>query len=219
MCETKPIPRIADWGRGLRGRARGLLRKRTQFPARAAMGPRHGLHSTRGRTCENEPNLGAPTGISSDSASVRWPIVRNEANCRRDRRKGKYRAEKSYGELYKQTAAAKQSQFPAGPGGTGAGGTWDESQGVLYKQTQFLPAMPIRRSAFPGGTIVRNKPNLPGCARRPSPAPRPSGLAPGPRGDCAKRSQFPPAVPRDGRSRNSFCPGRPAGVIILSVRK
>ena len=26
--------------------------------------------------------------------------------------------------------------------------------------------------------------------------------------DCAEQSQFPPTVPRDGRSRNSFCPGQ-----------
>jgi hypothetical protein len=43
---------------------------------------------------------------------------------------------------------AKQSQFTR------------RCRAQLYKRTQFLPPMPIRRSAFPGGANAPNKPKL-----------------------------------------------------------
>jgi hypothetical protein len=73
-------------------------------------------------------------------------------------RRAKAGRERSYGEWHIRWASAKQSQFPAVPGGQGHEGTWDDGRScetkpipgyagrdgaggtrVLYKQTQFLP--------------------------------------------------------------------------------
>jgi len=71
---------------------------------------------------------------------------------------------------------AKQTQFRTGGGWArlGGRGAW----GLV--QTNPIPAlMPIRRSAFPGGQIVRNKANLLRGGGRPSPRPPALTMPPG----------------------------------------
>ena len=76
---------------------------------------------------------------------------------------------------------ANSPATPVGPAAEGYG------PGVSYKQTQFLPMMPIRRSAFPGDLgLVQTKPISPGWARKtigkPAPAAATRRVGLGPRG-------------------------------------
>jgi hypothetical protein len=156
-CETKPIPRlrISDWGLGtdLRRDARcgppgqgpvvqtkpiarrGAPRRcpAEQQKGQVLCGKGFMVNSTSDRPRQNKANLGKP-GWDPGSRLCRTKPISGAGS----RGAGANRA--------------KQTQF----GPAGRLGPW---RGKLCETNPIPAAMPIRRSAFPGGPIVRNKAN------------------------------------------------------------
>jgi hypothetical protein len=136
--------------------------KRTQFRAT----PRGTGPGDEGRIVQNEPNLprrAEKTIVKAQGLgdATRRPVVApNKPNVVRGSRESSAWREGRYGELDRQRAAAKQSQFSATPRGTGA---------IVRNKANSSRARRARgRRGVGRGAIVQNKANLPG--RSPGPA-------------------------------------------------
>ncbi len=181
------------------------------------------------QSCETKPNLGGLGYLETRRGEL---IVPNKANSVRGSKESSAWWEKSYGESDIGETSAKQSQFPATPGGTGPGGRGttaqnkpnsrrrrvgpglrDGGRGVLYKQTQFGPGPCEGQVLYGQGVMVdytcrglrQNKAN---SRRGRAILPRRSTLWP-PSVGCANKPNWPRRTGKPGRGGGQLCRTNP----------
>jgi hypothetical protein len=147
---NKPNSRQAGWDRASGTRA--YCAKQSQFnPARPEMGARPGPADPAGESlCKTNPIRGVAARKTIVQARGLGDATPQGSCCAKQTQSGG--APWGTG-----NECAKQTQFPGGA-------RWDAAwgrRGVGVVQTKPIPGLvPIRRSAFPGGQIVRNKANF-----------------------------------------------------------